>query len=63
MERTNDELIGKEIKAFLKRPEGFRYTGIVKEQSEHFIIIHNERLNITNYLSYDNIASLEVVSE
>ena len=62
VERTKENLIGKEIKAFLKRPEGYRYGGVVKEQGENFIVIYNEKLQRLNYLSYDNIDSFEVVS-
>jgi len=54
------ELKNKTIKLFLKTPKGFRYSGAVIEESEGFIVIQNDHTGKTNYISKDNILSMEV---
>jgi len=55
-----NDLRNKHITCFLKVPSGFRYSGTVTEESEGFIVLYNSVLNRTNYVSKDNILSMEV---
>lgn len=56
-------LKNKRVTCFLKTPEGFRYSGTVTEESEGFIVLHNEKLGRTNYVAKDNILTIEEVNE
>ena len=55
-----NELKNKTITIFAKLPAGFRYSGLVIDENEGFIILRNDRTNQINYIAKDNVTSIEV---
>ena len=54
-------LKGEEVKVFLKKPDGFCYSGLIIEESQGFLVLQNSKLMRTNYLNKDNIRNIEVL--
>jgi len=52
-------LQGKKVFLYLKKPEKFRLSGLVLEESEHFIVLQNDRIDRKHHIAKDNIAHME----